>query len=581
MECYPKSREQLFSQFDEGGGDSAATSGADTDTDNDEERDVVAPLPAKRRTPPSRDFTSAASPIRHATLNMANDASSTPAAFYSKVKEVSQLMRHPTRFSLTSRHVRNVSTSAVPMRSNRLHVQHGPSFVNLRMRLELRGQVDEAEKKEQDEQPPKRTRSPGPDTIVRIRSKMKSILAMQRKSKRRLSGTRHAAMSVQHGPLNKQQTMSPSPKVADMSSSEGGIQMRSPSESPAPAKPIIVEDEALEDESDDEDMTSDHFNNAAHDRFEVRFSNLSLGRWKWDCIALCLAILYFLILPTWYAFLTAAGDHSLFWASFAVTVIMDIFFVVDFCFRIRLVLYYLHCFRPAGYSWLKTLWAYVTLGDHDAHITHLQQLQPTHTHVNKIAIPMTRTDRIQTMVMSCIHVLTVFPMYLFGIFVYGSSTGVDLIAFLYINRFLLLVRMPGYIRSFDAYFDDITTAMISLHTRRIMKFSTCIILVLHWVACFWWLVGISVGDPYGDTHQPNPSWIRKEPGLVGEPASIRYLYSLYWSVTTISTNGLGDITPTNRVEMVYSILVALISAGIYGKDYTHDVLETIECCYIS
>ena len=32
------------------------------------------------------------------------------------------------------------------------------------------------------------------------------------------------------------------------------------------------------------------------------------------------------------------------------------------------------------------------------------------------------------------------------------------------------------------------------------------------------------------------------------PVSKQYIYSVYWSLTTLTTVGYGDITPTNMIE---------------------------------
>jgi hypothetical protein len=34
-------------------------------------------------------------------------------------------------------------------------------------------------------------------------------------------------------------------------------------------------------------------------------------------------------------------------------------------------------------------------------------------------------------------------------------------------------------------------------------------------------------------------------GLSGQPLIVRYIYAVYWAMTTIITVGYGDITPQN------------------------------------
>ena len=49
----------------------------------------------------------------------------------------------------------------------------------------------------------------------------------------------------------------------------------------------------------------------------------------------------------------------------------------------------------------------------------------------------------------------------------------------------------------------------------------------------------------------------------------RYFISLYWSMTTFSTNGYGDFTSQNEAEVIWSICYMMwnlgLSAYVLGK----------------
>lgn len=48
--------------------------------------------------------------------------------------------------------------------------------------------------------------------------------------------------------------------------------------------------------------------------------------------------------------------------------------------------------------------------------------------------------------------------------------------------------------------------------------------------------------------------------MIGE----QYLYSLYWSVTTLTTIGYGDIVAVNNIERLIAIIAMLCGGFIYA-----------------
>jgi len=79
--------------------------------------------------------------------------------------------------------------------------------------------------------------------------------------------------------------------------------------------------------------------------------------------------------------------------------------------------------------------------------------------------------------------------------------------------------------------------------RRLTVFLLWIALVIHLLACGWIAVG-------GVTH--------------GLTAGHTYIRALYWSVTTVSTTGFGDITPKTEPQMIYTMLAMILGAGLYA-----------------
>ena len=76
-----------------------------------------------------------------------------------------------------------------------------------------------------------------------------------------------------------------------------------------------------------------------------------------------------------------------------------------------------------------------------------------------------------------------------------------------------------------------------------VQFATiCFIVAINWIATGWMLI------------YPRPEL---------DPYSF-YNISLYWAVTTLTTIGYGDITPSTNFGRIYTMLVMILGVGVYG-----------------
>ena len=88
------------------------------------------------------------------------------------------------------------------------------------------------------------------------------------------------------------------------------------------------------------------------------------------------------------------------------------------------------------------------------------------------------------------------------------------------------------------------------------------ILASHIVSCFWLIIAELV------TNTPlfDGTWLNefaKDPAYKGSDLSLYYI-SFYWTITTITTVGYGDISGTNNYERLFASFVMVVGVILFS-----------------
>jgi voltage-gated potassium channel len=135
--------------------------------------------------------------------------------------------------------------------------------------------------------------------------------------------------------------------------------------------------------------------------------------------------------------------------------------------------------------------------------------------------------------------IAMMPLFLLSALILGTAPqNALLLRLMELNRLFKLHKLNHLLDLWRKRF------RINPGTQRLMLFGLILSLVAHWIACGWIIIG----------------------GVGTDSTAYSEIYSLaiYWTVTTMTTVGYGDITPHGIYQRLYAVMVMIVGAGSYG-----------------
>ena len=136
-------------------------------------------------------------------------------------------------------------------------------------------------------------------------------------------------------------------------------------------------------------------------------------------------------------------------------------------------------------------------------------------------------------------------------------------------KLLKLLRILKLKQRFNELTDNFPF-LANLRAVQLLNVAVTIVYVAHLIGCVFYWVGASTYYENGPDGR-ELSWLaeadiplKETQGLTWTELGPPYVASLYWTITTITTVGYGDVTPTAPSERIFAMFCMIFGTGVFG-----------------